>query len=44
MPLLLLYVQDRDLWRWELEHSREVNATLVLIAHDFAAWDRLASD
>src|SRR3954471_6157678 len=42
VPLLLRYVQDRDLWRWELEQSRELNAALALAPHDFAAWDRLA--
>ena len=26
VPLLLRYVQDRDLWRWALPRSREVNA------------------
>src|SRR4051794_31609315 len=44
IPLLLRYVQDRDLWRWELGHSRELNAALALVPHDFAAWDRLARE
>lgn len=27
-PWIVDYVEDRDLWRWELPHSREVNAWL----------------
>ncbi len=44
VPLLLRYVEDRDLWRWALPRSREVNAALALVPFDFAAWDRLARD
>lgn len=29
VPELFRYVQDRDLWRWELLHSREVSAALA---------------
>lgn len=28
-PALVQYVQDRDLWRWELPHSREVGSLLL---------------
>ncbi len=28
VPPFCLYVQDRDLWKWELEWSREINAGL----------------
>ncbi len=44
VPVLLQYVQDRDLWRWELPMSREVSAGLMLYPHDFAEWSRLASE
>lgn len=44
VPVLLQYVQDRDLWRWELPLSHEVNAGLTLYPHDFAEWSRLASE
>ncbi|MEO0797414.1 MAG: hypothetical protein AAFX93_19860 [Verrucomicrobiota bacterium] len=27
-PLILLFVEDRDLWRWQMEYSPEVNAWL----------------
>lgn len=28
LPELFAYIQDRDLWRWELPHSHEVSAAL----------------
>lgn len=40
-PDLLRYVQDRDLWRFELPNSQEVSAALASYPHDFAVWDRL---
>lgn len=43
-PLLLEYVQDRDLWRWELPQSKFINARLELEPYDFGAWHVLASD
>ncbi|MBL0333607.1 MAG: hypothetical protein IPP08_07945 [Chlorobiota bacterium] len=30
IPLMLKYVADQDLWEWELENSKEVNATINL--------------
>lgn len=41
-PLIVEYVQDRDLWRHELEHSREVNAALRSYPFDFVRWSVLA--
>jgi uncharacterized protein len=35
------YVKDRDLWRWKLPHSEEVNAGISLAGWDFAEWDKL---
>ena len=37
------YVQDRDLWQWKLEDSREVSAYIALQEHQTATWDDLAS-
>jgi oligoribonuclease NrnB/cAMP/cGMP phosphodiesterase (DHH superfamily) len=42
VPLLLCYVQDRDLWRWELDRSREFSAALAIDDRDFGRWDWLA--
>lgn len=41
VPKLLEYVQDRDLWKWELPRSREVSAALRAYPMDFEVWDEL---
>lgn len=43
-PLLVDIVADRDLWRWQLDRSREINA--VIGSHDmtWAVWDDIAAD
>ena len=41
MPELLAYVQDRDLWRWELPDSRAVNAAIEAAPMDFEVWSKL---
>lgn len=42
VPELLRYVQDRDLWLWEMSESREVNYALrAYPLGDFELWDRL---
>lgn len=40
VPDILEYIQDRDLWKWELEQSREVSAALDALPRDFREWDR----
>jgi hypothetical protein len=42
VPEILAYVEDQDLWRFELPRSREVNAALSAYPRHFAVWDRLA--
>lgn len=37
-PFLVELVEDRDLWRWRLPLSRELNAWLGTLERDFAAW------
>jgi len=41
-PLLVRYVQDRDLWKFEMKHSREVAANLFSYPYDFAEWSYVA--
>lgn len=43
-PPIIGYVQDRDLWRFELPHSREVNAALGSYPQDFATWNGIDVD
>ena len=39
VPDILLYVQDRDLWRFELPYSEEVNLYIATLDSIFTAWD-----
>lgn len=41
-PWLVAYTEDRDLWRWALPHSREVNAALRSYPRKLDVWDALA--
>lgn len=41
VPWLVSYTADRDLWKWELPHSKEVNAALRSYPLDFKVWDSL---
>jgi hypothetical protein len=41
IPNLFLYVQDRDLWRWDLRFSREISAALATYPYDFATWEQI---
>lgn len=40
-PWLVDYTADRDLWRFQLPRSREINAALRSYPLDFDVWDRL---
>ena len=41
-PMLVQYAQDRDLWRFELEGSREYSAAVFSYDYTFENWDMLA--
>ncbi len=43
-PWLLRYIQDKDLWRWDLPLSREINAALASYPLDFKVWDGLTQE
>jgi hypothetical protein len=40
-PWLVDYVQDRDLWRWDLPESRAISSYIMMQPYTFEAWDRL---
>jgi oligoribonuclease NrnB/cAMP/cGMP phosphodiesterase (DHH superfamily) len=42
-PRLLNHIEDRDLWLFKLEGTREIQANVVSYPHDFEVWDRLMS-
>lgn len=39
VPTLLLHVQDRDLWKFEMDCTKEISAALFSHAMDFHVWD-----
>ncbi|MCA9771649.1 MAG: hypothetical protein KC466_04525 [Myxococcales bacterium] len=41
IPEILRYVQDKDLWRWELPESEEVSAALASYPYDVRVFDSL---
>ncbi len=42
LPKLLAYVQDRDLWRNELDNSEAMTSWRRAFRRDFDSWDRLS--
>lgn len=44
VPLLIACVQDRDLWRYEIDISFDLNAALMAHPFTFAGWHQWASD
>jgi oligoribonuclease NrnB/cAMP/cGMP phosphodiesterase (DHH superfamily) len=40
-PALLLHIEDRDLWLFKLEGTREIQANLFSYPYDFEVWDKL---
>lgn len=43
-PYIVNYVEDRDLWRWALPDSREVNSYLQTLPYDFAVWTQVSQE
>ncbi|MBI2501483.1 MAG: phosphohydrolase [Deltaproteobacteria bacterium] len=42
VPRLLLHLEDRDLWRFDLRGTSQIRAVLRSHAEDFRTWSRLA--
>jgi oligoribonuclease NrnB/cAMP/cGMP phosphodiesterase (DHH superfamily) len=40
-PTLLRHIQDRDLWRFELDGTREIQAAVFSYPYEFDVWDDL---
>lgn len=40
-PKLLLHIEDRDLWRFDLMFTREINANVFSYPYQFEVWDQL---
>jgi oligoribonuclease NrnB/cAMP/cGMP phosphodiesterase (DHH superfamily) len=41
MPALLRHIEDRDLWRFALHRTREIQANVFSYPYDFDVWDKL---
>ena len=39
-PALINHIEDRDLWRFELPHTREIQAAIFSLPYEFEAWDQ----
>ena len=42
-PRLLFHIQDRDLWRFNLEGTNDIHAALISRPFDFASWEQLCT-
>lgn len=42
IPEILRYVEDYDLWRFELPNAKEIIAALEMSEFDFKIWDKMA--
>lgn len=42
VPELILHVEDRDLWRFALEGTREISAAVFSYPYEFETWSTLA--
>ena len=43
-PKFLNYIEDRDLWKWELPYSREFSASFDMVPFDFDEFDTFCDD
>jgi len=44
IPRLLLHIQDRDLWKFELEGTREIQACVFSYPYDFDVWEKMFNE
>ena len=44
VPKILRHIEDIDLWKFKIPHTKEIAAYLDLYDFDFKAWDKLAAD
>jgi len=43
-PRLIKFIEDRDLWRWELPYSKEFSAAFDMVKFDFEEFDKFLDD
>jgi oligoribonuclease NrnB/cAMP/cGMP phosphodiesterase (DHH superfamily) len=43
-PRLIKFIEDRDLWKWEIPYSREFSAAFDMVKFDFEEFDKYLDD
>ena len=43
-PKFIKYIQDRDLWTWELEYSKEFSAAFDMVPFEFEEFEKFEDD
>ncbi|MBT7912712.1 hypothetical protein HN588_02260 [Candidatus Bathyarchaeota archaeon] len=43
-PKFIQYIQDRDLWRWQLSYSKEFSAAFDMVPFEFEEYDKHLDD
>ena len=43
-PQLIKYIEDRDLWKWELPYSKEFSAAFDMVPWDFEEYSKFVDD
>tara|TARA_B100001250_G_scaffold414200_1_gene451249 strand:+ start:107 stop:988 length:882 start_codon:yes stop_codon:yes gene_type:complete len=43
-PKFIQYIQDRDLWKWELAYSKEFSAAFDMVPWDFDEYEKFEDD
>ncbi len=43
-PRLIRFIEDRDLWRWEIPYSKEFSAAFDMVPYDFEEFDKYLDD
>ena len=43
-PKFIQYIQDRDLWKWELSYSREFSAAFDMVPFEFEEFEKFEDD
>lgn len=44
VPKFIQYIQDRDLWRWEMPYSKEFAAAFDMVPFEFEAYEEFEDD
>jgi len=43
-PRLIKFIEDRDLWKWEIPYSKEFSAAFDMVRFDFEEFDKFLDD